>query len=114
MATPEAQNKANLIDGPTPAEQRGFATSDNGNTWWSEFARVERGFAVLGGLFVVAVLVAYLGSYIENHALLLAGVVAFSLASVAMASLFFPLSWILLKGFLAWRRRRASERAQKI
>ena len=111
MAAPEVRNDQSVNEHPTGPQYVTDAAPGGG--WFDEFKRVEKVFAVLGGMLFAAMLVAYLGAGIENNAVLLAGVVALSLALVGMASLFFPLNWILLKGFLAWRRRRALKRARE-
>ena len=112
MATPEVRNDHSV--NASPAGQQDVTGVAAGGDWFDEFKRVEKVFAVLGGMLFVAMLVAYLGAGIENNAVLIAGIVALSLALVGMASLFFPLNWILLKGFLAWRQRRALQRAQSV
>ena len=112
MATPEVQNNHNVNE--RPAGQQDVTGSAGGGDWFDEFKRVEKVFAVIGGVFFVALLAAYLGAYIENNVVLVTGVVVLSLALVGLASLFFPLNWILLRGFLAWRRRRALKRAQNV
>ena len=112
MATPEVHDGQSAND--RPVGQQAVAGAAIGGGWFDEFKRVEKVFAVLGGMLFAAMLVAYLGAGIENNAVLIAGIVVLSVALVGMASLFFPLNWILLKGFLAWRRRRSLERAQSI
>ena len=114
MAAPEVRNNPIASEQPPMAEGQDVAGSAIASDWFDEFKRVEKAFAVLGGVFFAALLVTYLGAFIENNAILVIGVVVLSVALVGMASLFFPLNWILLKGFLAWRRRRACERVEKI
>ena len=118
MATPEAQTNQPANDGLAPAgltrppaTEQQYAAGSGVGRWFAEFERMEKAFFILGGVFVAAALMLYLGHRIGNDALFTAGVVVVSLALVGMASLFFPLNWIFLKGFLAWRRRRAAKRA---
>lgn len=110
MAALEVQNNLTASEPPPMAGQQEVAGGD----WWDEFKPVEKVFAVLGGVLFIAMVATYVGAHIGNSVLFIVGVVVLSFALVGMASLFFPLSWILLKGFLAWWRRRASERAQKV
>ena len=112
MAAPEVSNSQVVNERPAdPQDTTSYAVAGD---WFDEFKRVETVFAVLGGVLFAAMLLAYLGARIENNAVLLAGVVVLSLALVGMASLFLPLNWILLKGFLAWRRRRTLKRAENV
>ena len=113
MATPEAQNNSSESHRPVVASRPDTPGVGAGN-WFSEFERLEKVFAVLGGLLFIGMLMAYLGSSVENDFLLGAGVGVISSMLIGMASLFIPLNWIFLKGFLARRRRRAAERAEDI
>ncbi len=113
MATPEVQSNVTVNEPPPTTGQHDAAGGAEKN-WWDDFLRVEKLFTILGVIFLIGISAAYLGSRIGNYDLLIVGVVVVSLALVGMASLFFPLNWILLKGFLAWRRRRAAERAQDV
>ena len=97
MATPEVRNDQSV--NARPAGQQDVAGAIPGGGWFDEFKRVEKVFAVLGGMLVVAMLVAYLGARIENDAVLVAGIVVLSLALVGMASLFFPLTGYSSRGF---------------
>lgn len=112
MATPKVRNNPNESHDPAIA-----APVDSGNApvsdWFAEFEQVEKVFSVLGGMILFAMLVAHLGARIENNAVLIAGTVVLSLALVGVASLFIPLNWILIKEFLA-RRRRALKRTQNV
>ena len=113
MATPETQNNPSESHGQAVVSSHDTAGAGAGN-WFSEFERLEKVFAVLGGLLFVGTLMAYLGSGIENDFLLGAGVGVISSMLIGMACLFVPLNWIFLKGFLARRRRRAAERGKDI
>ena len=59
MATPEVRNDQTVNERPPePQDVTGGAAAGGG--WFDEFKRVEKVFAVLGGMLFAAMLVAYL------------------------------------------------------